>query len=140
MNRNPKISFPFSLLLDHTPSYLWPLTHHSCIGQVQASGVWALCVLQFCVCPKLVHYSCICHGLKACLCILPLITSYGVDCFLISHFLTACFSQGLGLAWLWAFISSAYFFAPSVVLLPFLPCYSTIPVMVSFDPSLLGLF
>ena len=29
---------------------------------------------------------------------------------------------------------------PFVVLLPFLPCYSTIPVVVSFDPSLLGLF
>ena len=37
-------------------------------------------------------------------------------------FLTAYFSQGLGLVWLWAFLSSAYSFAPSIVLLPFLSC------------------
>ena len=31
-------------------------------------------------------------------------------------------------------------FAPSVILLPFLPCDSTIPIVVLFDPCLLGLF
>ena len=39
-----------------------------------------------------------------------------------------------------AFLSSAYSFAPSIVLLPFLPCYSAILDVVLFDPSLLGLF
>ena len=49
------------------------MTHHSCIGWVQVDGVWALCVLHFHVCPKLVCCSCVCHGLDVCLRVLLLI-------------------------------------------------------------------
>uniref|UniRef100_A0A7N2MPL9 Disease resistance R13L4/SHOC-2-like LRR domain-containing protein n=1 Tax=Quercus lobata TaxID=97700 RepID=A0A7N2MPL9_QUELO len=39
LSRNPRIDFPFSPPPDHTLSYLWIMTHHSCIG-------WAhLCIL-----------------------------------------------------------------------------------------------
>ena len=85
------------------------MTHHLCIGWVQVSGAWALCVLHFHVHPLLVYCSCICHDLKACLCILLLILD------LLWHewvseplFFTACFLLGLGLAWLWTFLSLIY--------------------------------
>ena len=94
-----------------------------------------------CVRWKLVCCSCVYHGLRAHLCILPLIlTSYGANCFLIFHSLLACSFQGLGLTWSWVFPPFSPFFAPSVVLLSFLSYHSAIPGMVLFDPCLLGLF
>ena len=67
-------------------------------------------------------------------------TSYDVNCFLIFHSLLACSFQGLSLAWLWVFSLFSPLFAPSVILLSFLPDHSTIPAVVLFDPCLLGLF
>ena len=52
------------------------MTHHSYIGWVQADGVWALRVLHLCVLPNFVRCSCVCHGLKARLCILLLILDF----------------------------------------------------------------
>ena len=52
----------------------------------------------------------------------------------------ACFPQGLGLAWLWAFLLLNPLFAPFVNLLAFLSCHSVIPAEVLFDLCLLGLF
>ena len=40
---DPKIGCPFSLPLDHTILYLWPMAHLPCIGWVQIGGDWALC-------------------------------------------------------------------------------------------------
>ena len=65
LSENPRIGSPFSPPPDHTLSYLWPMAHHSCTGWVQVGGAWALCVFHFCVRPKLVCCSCICHGLEA---------------------------------------------------------------------------
>ena len=117
------------------------MTHHSCIGWVQAGGVWALRVLHFCVCPKLVHCSYVCHGLEARLCILPLIFDLlWCELFYNFPFFMACSLSGLSFAWLWAFLPLAYSFAPFVDLLPFLPYHSTIPTVMLFDLCLLGLF
>ena len=68
------------------------------------------------------------------------LTSYGMNCFLIFHSLLDCSFQGLGLAWLWVFLLFSPLFAPSVILLPFLPCHSTISAVMLFDSCLLGLF
>ena len=57
--------FPLSPPPNHA---LLPLTHDltvSCIGQVQASKIWALHVPLFYVCPKSVCCSCVCHGWPA---------------------------------------------------------------------------
>ena len=58
---------PYSLTSDP-----WPII--SCIGWVQAGEVWALRVLNFCVCPRLAR--CVCCGLEAPLHILPLILDF----------------------------------------------------------------
>ena len=50
----------------------------------------------------------------------------------------ACFPWGLGLAWLWAFLSFSPLLAPSIGLLVFLPCRFIILATVLFDPHLLG--
>ena len=50
----------------------WPTTSY--IGWVQVGEVWALRVLDFCVCSKLAH--CICRGLEALLHILPPILDF----------------------------------------------------------------
>ena len=85
------------------------MTHHSCIGWVQVGSAWALRVLHFRVCPKLVCYSCVCHGLEAHLCILLLILNlFWRELFSDLPFFMACFLQGLGLARLWAFLSLAH--------------------------------
>ena len=117
------------------------MTHHSCIGWVQVGGAWALCVLHFRVCPKLVCCSCVCHGLEVRLCILPLILDLlWHELFFDPPFFMACFFQGLGLSWLWTFLSFSPLFAPSVGLLVFLPWHSVIFAAALFGPCLLGLF
>ena len=71
LSKNRKIGFPFSPPPNHA---LLPLTYDltmSHIGWVQAGGVWALCVPLFHVCPKSTCYSCVRHGLEACLYSLP---------------------------------------------------------------------
>ena len=141
LSRNPRIDFPFSPPPDHTLSYLWPMTHHSNIGWVQVGGAWALCVLHFCVCSKLVCCLCVCHGLEVRLRVLLFILS-PLWCELISDplFFMACFLQGLGISWLWAFLPFSLLFAPSVGLPVFLPCHSVISIATLFDPYSLGLF
>ena len=47
LSGKPRIGSPFSISLDHSFSYLWPMAHLSCIGWVQV-GAWALC-LQVCL-------------------------------------------------------------------------------------------
>ena len=117
------------------------MTHHSNIGWVQVGGAWALCVLHFCVCSKLVCCSCVCHGLEVRLRVLLFILS-PLWCELISDplFFMACFLQGLGISWLWAFLPFSLLFAPSVGLPVFLPCHSVISIATLFDPYSLGLF
>ena len=64
-SKNPNIGFPLSPPPNHTPL---PLTHDltmSCIGWVQAGGVWALHVPLFHECPKSTCCSCICRGWSA---------------------------------------------------------------------------
>ena len=132
---------PFSLPPDHTLSYLWPITHYSCIGWVQVGGAWTLRVLHFRVRPKLVRCSCICHGLEVHLCILPLIIDllWGELFFDFSFFIGLLLSR-VGPCLIVGFPLFSPFFAPSIILLPFLPCHSAISAVVLFDPCLLGLF
>ena len=141
MSGNLRIGFPFFPPSYHTLSYFWPMTHHSNIGWVQVGGAWALCVLHFCVCSKLVCCSCVCHGLEVRLRVLLFILS-PLWCELISDplFFMACFLQGLGISWLWAFLPFSLLFAPSVGLPVFLPCHSVISIATLFDPYSLGLF
>ena len=76
LSRNPRIDFPFSPSPDHTLSYLWPMTHHSCIGWVQIGSAWALCVKSlsaahaFAMVWRLIYV--FCHSS---------LTFYGVNCF-----------------------------------------------------------
>ena len=110
-------------------------------GWVQVGNAWALCMLQFCACPKLVCCSRVCHGLEARLCVLTLILDFlWCEPFSDPLFFMACFLHGLGLTWLWAFFPFSSLFAPSVGLLVFLPHHSTVPTVVLFDLCLLGLF
>ena len=96
----------------------WPTT--SCIGWVQAGDVWALCVLYFCVCPKLADCSCVCRGLEACSHILPpILTLYGVSYFLISRFLWLAPFKSWTLLDCGFFLPSAYSFTLSIILLSF---------------------
>ena len=60
LSGNPIIDFPFSPPSDHTLSYLWPMTYYSYIGLVQVGDAWALWVLHFRVCSKLVCCSYVC--------------------------------------------------------------------------------
>ena len=103
---NPRIGFLFSPPPYYTISYLWPMTHHSCIGWVQVGSAWVLRVLHFCVLLKLVCCPFVCHGLKARLCILLLILDpLWRELLSDFSFLTACSFQGLCFAWLCAFPS-----------------------------------
>ena len=123
--QEPRIGFPLSPLLDHA---FLPLTHDftmSCIGQVQAGDVWALCVLQFYVCSKLACCSSVCHDLETCLHILSVIFYFlwrGLLSDLPSFM--PCSLWGLGFAKLWAFLPSAY------SLLLSQPCHTTLPFLL----------
>ena len=117
------------------------MTHYFCIVWVQVDSALALCMLHFRLHQKLVRCSCICHGLEVHLCILPLILD------LLWHELFSNFPFFIGLLFsrvgpclIVGFPLFSTFFAPSVILLPFLPYHSTIPIVVLFDPCLLGLF
>ena len=94
-----------------------------------------------CVRQKLVYCSCVCHGLKAHLCILPIILDllWHELFFNFLSFISLLFSRA-GPCLIMGFPLFNPFFAPSVVLLPFLPYHSTVPTMVLFDLCLLGLF
>ena len=86
----------------------WPTI--SCIGWVQIGEAWALCVLNFCVCPKLAR--CICHGLETPLHILlPVLDFLWHGLLSDSSFSMAHSLRGLGFTWLWAFPPSAHSFA-----------------------------
>ena len=92
------------------------------------------------VCQKLVHCSCICHGLEAHLCILQLILD------LLWHELSFDFPffigfllSRIGPCLIVGFPFLSPYFVPSVVLLPFLSYHFTISIVVLFDPCLLGL-
>ena len=53
-----------------------PYPTTSCIGWVQANEVWALRMLDFCMCPKAACYSRVSCGLEACLHILSFILDF----------------------------------------------------------------
>jgi len=104
-------------------------------------------VLGPCVCSascvrwKFVYCSCVCHGLKAHLCILSLILDHlWRELFFDSPFFIGLLLSRAGPYLIAGFPIFSPSFAPSVVLLPFLPYHSTIPTMVLFDPCLLGFF
>ena len=117
------------------------MNNNSYIGWVQVGSACALRVLHFHVRQKLVRCSCICRGLEVHLCILPLILN------LIWHELFSNFPFFIGLllsragpCLIVGFSLFSPLFAPSVILLPFLPCHFAIPTVVLFDRCLLGLF
>ena len=99
------------------------------------------CSLHFSFMQPFVHCSCICHGLKAHLCILSLI----FDLLWRKLFFWFPFFIGLLLSrvvpcLIVGFLIFNPFFAHSIILLPFLPYHSAVLAMVSFGPCLLGLF
>ena len=90
---------------------------------------------------KLVRYSCACRGLKACLCILSLILNLlWRELFYNFPFFISLFLSRAEPYLIMGLPPFNPLFAPSAILLPFMPYHSTIPVVVSFDPCLLGLF
>ena len=140
MSGNPRIGFPFSP--HQTISFLtsgpWPT--------ILVLAGYRLVVPRPCayftsfVCWKLVYCSCVCHGLKAHLCILPLI----LDLLWRELFFDLSFFIGLLLSraepcLIVGFSPFSPFFALSIVLFSFLPYHSIIPVIVLFDSCLLGL-
>ena len=97
--REPQNKLP--LLPTVRPYPYLPLTHDPPLLYWLGTDWWclALHVLHFCVCPKLVCCSCICHGLEAHLCILLLILDLlWRELFSDLPFFIACFLQGLSLA------------------------------------------
>ena len=104
MSRNPRIGFPFSLPPDHNLFYFWPMTHHSCIGWIQAGSLGFACAPL----PVYIESLSAAHAFAIvwrliCAFYRSSLTSYGVNCFLIFHSLLACSFQGLGLTWSWVF-------------------------------------
>ena len=138
LSENPRTGFPFSPPLDYTFSYLWPTTP-VLVGY--RSIVPGLCICSTsCVCQKLVHCSCICHGLEAHLCILLLILDF------LRHELSFDFPffigfllSRIGPCLIVGFPFLSPYFVPFIVLLPFLSYHSAISIVVLFDPCLLGL-
>ena len=107
------------------------MTHHSCIGWVQVGSAGALFVFHFRVCQKLVRCSCVCHGLEVHLCIMSLI----LDLLWYELFFDFPFFIGLLLSRAEPYLIVGFslfspFFAPSVILLPFLPHHFVIPAVV----------
>ena len=132
-----------SLLTTARLYLLLPLTHDSPLLYWLGIGWWCLgfvCAPLLCMskaCLLLMHF----HGLETHMCILSLILDLlWRELFSNPPFFMVCFLQGLSLAWLWDFLSFSLLFAPFVGLLVFLPCHPAIPVVVLFDPWLLGLF
>ena len=98
-------------------------------------------VLHFRVCPKLVCFSCVCHGLEARLCILPLILDlFWHELFYDFPFFISLFLSRAGPCLIVGFPPFSPFFASSAILLQFLLYHSAILAVVSFDLCLLGLF
>ena len=86
LSGNPRISSLFSPPSDHTLTYLWPMTHHSCIGWVQIGGAWP------CTCSTSVYVQSLsaAHAFAMvwrliCVFCCSSLTSCGVNCFLIFH-------------------------------------------------------
>ena len=132
-----------SLLTTARLYLLLPLTHDPPLLYWLGIGWWCLgfvCAPLLCMskaCLLLMHF----HDLETHMCILSLILDLlWRELFSNPPFFMVCFLQGLSLAWLWDFLSFSLLFAPSVGLLVFLPCHPVIPVVVLFDPCLLGLF
>ena len=98
-------------------------------------------MFQFYVRPKLVHCSCVYHGLEARLCILPLVLNLlWRELFSDLSFFIGLLLSRAGPCLIMGFPLFSPLFAPTVILLPFLPCYSAISIVVLFDPCLLVLF
>ena len=141
LSGNPRVGFSFSPPSNHTLSYLWLMTHHSCIGWVQVGSAWALRVPHFRVRQKLVRYSCVCHGLEVHLCILPLILDLlWRELFSNFPFFIGLLLSRVGPCLIMGFPLFSPFFTPSVILLPFLPYHPAIPTVVLFGLCLLASF
>ena len=98
-------------------------------------------VLHFHVYLKSACCSCVCRGLEACLHILlPILGFLWHDPFSSFSFFKACSLSGLGLCLAVGFSSFSLVFALFLQSLCALPYSFAIPVVVLFDPSLLGLF
>ena len=90
---------------------------------------------------KLVYCSCVCHGLEVYLCILLLILDLlWRELFSDSPFFISLLLSRAEPCLIVGFPSFSSFFAPSVILLPFLSYHFVVPAMVLFDQCLLGLF
>ena len=90
---------------------------------------------------KLVCYSCAYRGLEARLCILSLILDLlWHDLFSYFLFFISLFLSRAGPCLIMSFPPFSPFFAPSAILLPFLPYHCAILIVMSFDLCLLGLF
>ena len=129
-SRNLKIGFPLSPPPNNA---LLPLTHDltmSCIGWVQASEVWALCVPFFHVRPKSTCCSCVCRGWFA----QSVVRSWPFSGF---PFLYGLPYSGLGLTWWWALL-----FLQPTLLPTTISCYTTPSFLLQscFASNWVGLF
>ena len=124
MRENPRIGFPspHCQTIPSLTSNPWPITPVLARYRLVVPGPYA-CSTS-CVRWKLVYCLCVCHGLKAHLCILPLIFD------LLWHELSSYFPFFIGLLLsrvesylIVGFSLFSPFFAPSVNLLAFLPCH-----------------
>ena len=136
------------------PTFFWVVCHPTffCLtfGPWPTTPVlvgYKLVVLRPCACStscvrwKLVCCSCVCHGLKAYLCILLLILDLlWHEVFHDLSFFIGLLLSRVGPYLIVGFSSFSPFFALFVVLLPFLPYHFAILTVVLFDPCLLSLF
>ena len=140
LSRNPRIGFPLSPSSDYA---LLPLTHDPPLPvlaryRLVVSRPYACSTSVYVQNLLAVHAFAVVRMLVCTFC-LPSLTSYVLSCFIISHPFMACS------LWGWALFDCGLFFIQPVLLLffavlHFLPYHSTIPTVMLFDPSLLGLF
>ena len=98
-------------------------------------------MLHFCVHQKLVRCSCIYHGLEIHLCILPFILDLlWRELFFDSPFFIGLLLSRAGPCLILGFPLFSPFFAPFVILLPFLSYLIAVPTVVLFDLCLLSLY
>ena len=117
------------------------MTHYLCTGWVQVGSAWALRMLHFRVRQKLVRCSSVCHGLEIHLYILSLILDLlWRELYFDFPFFIGLLLSRAGPCLIVGFSIFSPFFAPSIILLSFLPYHFAIPAVVLFDLCLLCLF